>query len=111
MNVAEMTLPVQAGPSEAEIERAAAQLSEAMKRNLRALPSQSGVWMTVAEMRGNGATGAGMDILYVYHHRDKLCERRWTRWGSEQGQKRGEGYEYSILPLGLAVRAHLQGEG
>jgi hypothetical protein len=79
-----------------------------MPRNLLALPSKPGVWMTVSEMRSSGGTGAGLDILHVMNFRNPLCDRRWTRWGGEPEQKRGEGYEYSITPLGLAVRAHLK---
>lgn len=82
-------------------------LSEARKRNLLGMTEQ---WQTVSEMAWKGATGSGADTLYVMHHRLPLCERRWTRWGSEPGQKRGEGYEYRLTPLGEAVRAILQEE-
>ena len=94
-----MTAP--ADPDVGEIARG---LTEAQRRNLLALSEQ---WQTVSEMRPYGATGSGMDILYVMHHRHRICDRRWTTWGDEPGQRRGEGYEYRIEPLGLAVRQHL----
>lgn len=77
-------------------------LSESGRRNLLALPSEG--WATVAEMKP-AATGSGMDLLYVRTNRgEQLCDRRWARWGGEPGQKRGEGYEYSITALGEEVR-------
>jgi len=93
-----------------DIDRIIAGLSEAERRNLCALPSTT--WATVAEMRPKGATGYGMTILFVSHIGAKLCERRWTKWGGEIGQKRGEGYEYRLTENGIAVRARLQqGDG
>jgi len=86
------------------VERMKAGLTLAQKRNLLALPQSLDVYATVSEMRGKGATGSGMDLLHV-SNRPHLCERRWARWGSEPGQKRGEGYEYAITALGQAVRA------
>ena len=82
-------------------------LSGPCVRNLHAM---SNAWQTVSEMRHAGATGSGADILYTMYYRQPICERRWTRWGSEPGQKRGEGYEYRLTPLGEAVRAILQEE-
>lgn len=83
--------------------RALKELTEAQRRNLKALPRAADVWLTIAEMRSRGATGAGMDILHVFHS-PKLTERRWTKWGGEQGQRRGEGYEYRITEFGQRVR-------
>ncbi len=88
----------------------AAKLSEAQRRCLRALPSQPNIWATVSEMRGRGATGSGLDILYISNLDNNLCRRRWVKWGSEPGQIRGRGFEYTITPLGLAVKAHLESE-
>ena len=81
-------------------------MSEAQKRNLLALPSTT--WATVAEMRPKGATGSGMDILFISYLGSKLCERRWAKWGGEIGQKKGEGYEYRLTEKGQAVRARLE---
>lgn len=93
--------PVGADPL--RVQRLSGWLTASGKRNLMALPRDG--WATVSEMKP-AATGSGMDLLFVRTHRgDELCERRWTRWGSEGGQKRGEGYEYRITPLGSAVRA------
>lgn len=83
-------------------------LTKAQARNLLALPKSDGVWLTVSEMRGDGATGSGMDLLWCYHLKTPLCVRRWAKWGDEPGQKRGVGYEYTATPLGLAVRAELE---
>lgn len=89
----------------------AEKLTKAQRANLAALPDSPEVWATVAEMRPRGATGSGMDVLHVFYA-PRLCDRVWTRWGNEPGQKAGEGYEYRITPLGLAVRAHLEaGDG
>lgn len=79
-------------------------LTPAQKRNLLALPQANDVWATVSEMRSKGATGAGMDILHVFYS-PKLSQRRWTRWGGEKGQKRGEGYEYAITAFGQRIRS------
>jgi len=94
-----------------DLSKLAASLSDARRRALMALPKSEGVWLTVSEMRGNGATGAGMDILYVYTRGlGQLCDRRWATWGPDRvnGQRRGEGYEYCITPLGLQLRRYLQ---
>lgn len=88
----------------AEIARS---LTKAQARNLLALPRQPGIWLTVAEMKGAGATGFGLTVLWTMHRGASLLDRSWTKWGGESGQTRGEGYEYSITPLGLAVRAAL----
>jgi len=77
------------------------------KAQRRAVMAMGAGWMTTAEMRP-AATQASGDVLYQMHRRNPLCERQWATWGSERGQKRGEGYEYRLTPLGLAVRAHLQ---
>lgn len=89
------------------ISRAASRLTVSGRRNLDALPV-SGGWATVSEMKP-AATGSGMDLLNVrYRGDDRLCEREWVRWGGEFGQKRGEGYQYRITPLGRAVRQFLR---
>ena len=89
-----------------DVEAIAGTLSKAQHRNLFALPDDVAIWATVSEMRSRGATGAGMDVLHVFH-RPLLSERRWVTWGGERGQLRGEGYEYRITPHGLAVRSFL----
>lgn len=89
-----------------DIARTMRRLTVAQRRNLMALPMRPGTWLTVAEMRGNGATGSGMDILHVFHS-PKLSERRWVRWGGEPNQTRGEGYEYTITPFGATIRDQL----
>ena len=91
------------GYDPARIGRAICILTPAQRRNLLALPWHPEAWATVSEMRHKGATGAGMDILHVYHGR-VFSTRRWAKWGAETGQKRGEGYEYAITPFGAAVR-------
>jgi|SRR6185312_5550356 len=89
-----------------EAQEIAARLSEAQRRALLALPTDEGARLTCAEMRPV-TNGAALDSLYMRYgawRRRALCARHWTRWGGEPGQKRGEGYEYEILPLGLEVR-------
>ncbi len=88
-------------PTVAEIAR---KLTKARKN---ALVAMGQVWLTVSEMKPL-ATGSGCDVLYTMHLINPLCERRWAKWGGEPKQKRGEGYEYRLTSLGLAVRAHLQ---
>ncbi len=85
-------------------DRVLAKLSDAKRRNLMALSTTPGVWSTISEMRSNGATGSGMDLLHIAFW-PPLCVRRWATWGSEPGQKRGEGYEYAITERGLEIRA------
>lgn len=79
-------------------------LTPSMPRALLALPHAPGVWLTVSEMRHRGCTGSNVDVLHSMNLQNPLCLRRWRRWGGEPGQKRDVGYEYSITPLGVAVR-------
>jgi hypothetical protein len=88
-------------PPQSDVAGVVTGLSEARKRNLLALPSAPGAWATVSEMRSRGATGSGMDLLFVMNRGGKLCDRRWTKWGSGPGQKPGEGHEYTITPFGV----------
>lgn len=100
-----MTVPPT--PQEAEIAgvaELARGLTKSMPKALAALSADC--WQTASEVRSK-TSPASLDILYIMNH-DRLCDRRWTRWGGEQGQKRGEGYEYKLTELGAAVRAHLQ---
>jgi hypothetical protein len=83
-------------------------LTASMPKALSALSAD--FWQTAAEAKSK-TSSASLDILYIMNGRAPLCERRWTKWGSEQGQKRGEGYEYRLTPLGLAVRKALVDDG
>lgn len=90
--------------TEAEIAAIAKDLR--MRPRARSLLAMSTTWATVSEMKPL-ATGSGCDVLYCMHLRQPLCERNWATWGGELGQRRSEGYEYRLTPLGLAVRAAL----
>ena len=96
-------------PKAGAVADVAAKLTEAQRAALYALPRRNETWLTVSEMRP-GSTGANTDVLYVTYFDTPLCFRRWAKWGSDRvhNQKRGEGYEYTITPLGLAVRQHLE---
>ncbi len=84
-------------------------LSSAKRRNLLALSPTPGVWMTISEMKTKGATGSGMSLLFAAGFRgNRLVEGRFVKWGGEPGQKRGEGYEYTLTELGRAVRDLLE---
>jgi len=84
------------------VERIASKLTPAAKLNLSGLPRHRH-WAMVCEMQPN-ATGMGMTLLCT--RTPPLAERRWTSWGTDRGQglTRGEGYEYRLTELGLAVR-------
>ncbi|WP_162815039.1 hypothetical protein [Erythrobacter aureus] len=84
-------------------------LSPAKRRNLLALAPTPGAWMTIAEMKNKGATGSGMNLLYAAGFRgNRLVDGRFVKWGGEPGQKRGEGYEYTLTALGREVRDLLE---
>lgn len=85
----------------------AAKLTKAQARCLCAMSTE---WKTVSQMKPL-ATGSGCDVLYASHLNRPLCERRWACWGNEPKRKRGEGFEYRLTLLGLAVYAVLMEAG
>jgi hypothetical protein len=99
------------GPSgfdPSRIEQAIRHMTKTQPRALAALPRE-GVWQTASELK-HKTTAVSLDVLYIMGRVGpyRLCDRRWTRWGGEPGQKRGEGYEYTITPFGEAVRTALR---
>ena len=91
-----------AGFDPSRVNKSLREMTPKMPGALLALPPP-GIWATASEMRSK-CSPVSLDLLYVYPKSGKLCDRRWTKWGGEQGQKRGEGYEYTITTLGDAVR-------
>jgi hypothetical protein len=100
------------GPSgfdPSRVQNAIKWMTKTQPKALLALPPV-GVWATASEMK-HRTSSASLDILYIMRRGcglERYCDRRWTRWGAERGQRRGEGYEYTITAFGEAVRAALR---
>jgi hypothetical protein len=58
-------------------------------------------WMTAAEIGQISAAS----FTAMAKRTPAWVERRMARWGGEQGQKHGRGYEYRLTPHGRALKA------